>query len=274
MSRKSLVNLISNTNKDYASDFLSSLEYTITKRDALDTHPSSCSMSPSSMKCVRAMAMKLAGIKKDESKASPSLVLICRNGSDTHQLLQEYMVGMKDLGIDCEYLNVADYVEKHNLKLRIGKKCDFEKGEYETHLYDDVNHISFLCDGIIKYKGHVMIVEIKTMPNNKLFAIKKDPSQIAKYKRQATAYSLLLDIPEVMFLLQGRDLCMLHTVVYKPTKEEKEELLADIKMCNEYVKANKIPAKPSNINKSECAYCAYRKTCHKSESEFSIEEGE
>ncbi len=268
MSRKSLVNLISNTNKDYASDFLSSLEYTITKRDALDTHPSSCSMSPSSMKCTRAMAMKLAGIKKDEGKASPSLVLICRNGSDTHQALQEYMVGMKELGVDCEYLDVAKYVEDHKLDLRIGKRCDFEKKEYETHLYDDKKHISFLCDGIIKYKGHVMIVEIKTMPNNRLFAIKKDPSQIEKYKRQATAYSLLLGIPEVMFLLQGRDLCTLHTVVYKPSDEEKKALLEDINMCNDYVKKNMIPAKPATINKSECAYCSYRKSCSKSEGEY------
>ena len=102
MSRKSLVNLISSTDKDYATDFLSSLEYTITKRDVLDTHPSSCSMSPSSMKCTRAMAMKLAGVAKDEGNNSPSLVLICKNGSDTHQTRQEYMAGMKERGIYCE----------------------------------------------------------------------------------------------------------------------------------------------------------------------------
>ena len=270
MSRKSLVNLISNTDKDYATDFLSSLEYTITKRDVLDTHPSSCSMSPSSMKCTRAMAMKLAGVAKDEGKNSPSLVLICKNGSDTHQTLQEYMAGMKELGIDCDYLDVAKYVEDHKLNLRIGKRCDFENKEFETHLYDDEKHISFLCDGIIKYKGHVMIVEIKTMPNNRLFAIKKDPSQIAKYKRQATAYSLLLGVPEVMFLLQGRDLCMLHTVIYKPTAEETQALLHDIAMCTDYVSRHMIPAKPSDINKSECAYCAYRKTCSKHKEEFAL----
>ena len=74
-----------------------------------------------------------------------------------------------------------------------------------------------------------------------------------------------------MFLLQGRDLCMLHTVVYKPTAEEKQALLNDIAMCNDYVSRHMIPAKPSNINKSECAYCAYRKTCSKHNEEFALD---
>ena len=64
--------------------------------------------------------------------------------------------------MDCEYINVADFVRSRNLDyLEIKKEPNPDAGEYETKLYHKDLNISFLCDGIIRYKDHYYILELK-----------------------------------------------------------------------------------------------------------------
>ena len=155
---------------DYATDFLSSLTYTIEKVNQETKHIPSATFSPSSMKCDRQMIYKLLSVPIDDKKDSYQLVGICESGTDRHEHIQSYVNKMKDMDIDCEYINVADYVREHKLPLRIGKESNFID-EFETHLYTyEDNEVfpynsSFLCDGIIKFKGKYFILEIKSLTN-------------------------------------------------------------------------------------------------------------
>ena len=119
---------------DYATDFLSSLTYTIEKVNQENKHKPSATFSPSSMKCDRQMIYKLLSVPIDDSKDSYQLVGICESGTDRHEHIQSYVNKMKDMDIDCEYINVADYVREHKLPLKIGKESNFVD-EFETHLY-------------------------------------------------------------------------------------------------------------------------------------------
>lgn len=258
MSRRSLFDLINNAQKeekDYASEFLTDLIYSIEKYDKLNEHINSKTVSPSSMKCLRAMVFKLLGKPKDKAKIPYTLIHICESGSQRHEALQKAILNMKDMGIDCEYVNVKDYVTEHNLPLRVGTESDFENGIYETHLYDDKNRISFLCDGIIKYKGKYFILEIKTESAGKFM---KQKDVMAEHKYQATAYSLLLDIPDVMFLYENRDVLNKKVYIYTPTKQEKDKLQQKILSAIDYADKNEIPPKPVEVG---CRYCSYKEVC-------------
>lgn len=261
MGRKSLFELINNAKKeekDYASEFLTDLTYSIEKWDKINEHESSKTISPSSMKCFRAMVFKLMGKPKDKEKRSYQLIDICANGSSRHEALQQMIYNMKNLGIDCDYVNVKDYVEKHKLPLRVGKASDFDRGEFETHLYSDKYCASFLCDGMLKYKGKYFILEIKTESASKFM---KQKDVMEEHKNQATAYSLFLGIPDVMFLYENRDLLNKKVYVYTPTKQDKHNLECTILDAIKHAKDNKIPDKPVDAGKELCKYCSYKEVC-------------
>lgn len=261
MGRKALLDLISNAQKeeqDYAAEFLTDLTYAIEKWDKLNESEASKTISPSNMKCFRSMVFKLMGKPKDKEKHSYQIIDICANGTSRHEALQQMICNMKNLNIDCEYVNVKDYVEEHKLPLRVGKSSNFEQGEFETHLYSDRFHASFLCDGIIKYKGKYFILEIKTESSGKFM---KQKDVMEEHKNQATAYSLFLDISDVMFLYENRDVLNKKVYIYTPSKQDKENLKHLILDAISYAENSIIPDKPANAGRDLCQYCSYKEVC-------------
>lgn len=261
MSRKALLDLISNAQKDeqdYASEFLTDLIYATEKWDKMNGVEASKTISPSNMKCSRAMVFKLLGKPRDKEKASYQLIDICANGTSRHEALQKMIYNMNSLGIDCEYVNVKDYVKKHKLPLRIGRASNFKKGEFETHLYSDRYSASFLCDGIILYKGKYFILEIKTESSGKFM---KQKDVMDEHKNQATAYSLFLDIPDVMFLYENRDVLNKKVYVYTPSKQDKDRLEKLMLEAIQCANNNIIPDKPANVSRELCQYCSYKEVC-------------
>lgn len=274
MPRKGLLKLVTNAkNKtvNYADDFLVGLIYTIEQEAKKDKHMPSPTFSPSGMKCERSMIYKLLSVPPDDKKESYQLISICENGTERHQAIQSYVNKMKSNGVDCEYINVADYVREHKLPLFIGKESNFVD-EFETHLYTFDKKVgvgpysifpypvSFLCDGVIKLKGKYFILEIKTQASTKAMR-QKDVHE--EHKAQATAYSLLLGIDDVMFLYEDRDLLGKKCFVYTPTDDEKVALHKKLHKCYNMSKENKVVAKPveASTNKKLCLYCPYLKTC-------------
>lgn len=258
MSRRTLFDLINNATKDekdYASEFLTDLTYSIEKLDKLNEHESSQSVSPSSMKCIRSMVFKLMGKPKDKAKKPYTLINICESGSQRHEALQRTIYQMKDVGIDCEYVNVEDYIKENNIRLIVQKSSDFATGRYETHLYSLPYRASFLCDGVIKYKGKYFILEIKTESSGKFM---KQKDVMEEHKAQATAYSLLLGIPDVMFVYENRDVLNKKAYIYTPTEQEKQVLEQKILKAIACNASNKIPDKPIDV---DCRYCNYKEVC-------------
>jgi CRISPR/Cas system-associated exonuclease Cas4 (RecB family) len=254
---KALVDLLNLTNQEglpIEKQFLSDLKHSIEKEDQKNSRKPSQTYKPSSMHCIRNMYYQAIGAEATSESVGCELIGICESGSDRHERLQRAVQAMKDNNIDCEYCDVAEYVTEHNL-------TDIDivsKQGMETKLYHKTLNMSFLCDGIIKYKGKYYILEIKTETQNKFWDRQGvNPDHVL----QGTAYSLAFGINQVLFLYECRDNCSKKTFMLDVTDEMRENLKKKIFDCMQYVDSQSVPPKPIDLSKKACAYCGYAERC-------------
>lgn len=260
---KNIVSLINQqtSNLPVEQMFLNDLKKSIEMDDMKNTRKPSKSYKPSSMNCIRNMYYQVIGAEQDVGHSSYSSICICNSGSDTHERIQGYVLGMESNGIDCEYINVADFVEQRNLDyLEIVKKPNFKKKEFETKLYHKKLNMSFLCDGIIRYRGKYYIVELKTETNNKWY--NREGVDESHYN-QGTAYSIAFGIDDVIFIYIDRDMLNMKAFMFTPTDEMKADLIGKITECDGYVQRMVTPPKPENVAKKTCNYCNYASRCRR-----------
>lgn len=238
--------------QSFLNDLMRSIELDAEK----DKRKPSQSYKPSSMNCIRNMYYQVAGIEPEESPMTYCSVGICNSGTDIHVRVQTAVERMKDNGIDCEYIDVADFVESRNLDyLEV-----LSKSGMETKLFHKDLNMRFMCDGIIRYKKHYYILEIKTETTNKWSRrTGVDPS----HYNQGISYSISFDLPEVLFLYIDRDILDMKTYIFKPTDEMKQNLVGLIEECDGYVKRLVCPPKPEDVAKKTCSYCDYRTRCRR-----------
>ena len=262
-SLKNIFNLIDSAKEELPVEqaFLNDLRRSIEISDEKDAREGSRAYKPSGMNCIRQSYYVITGAGKDETNSNSNLVGICQSGSDRHERIQDAVLHMKDNGMDCEYINVADFVKQRKLDyLEIVKEPDFTAREYETKLFHKTLNMSFLCDGIIKYKNHYYILEIKTESSSKNFQRKGvDPS----HYHQATAYSIAFNINEVIFLYENRDTLDKKAFLFTVTDEMKQDLVGYIETCDSYIKKLKVPPKPADVARKTCTYCDYVNQCRK-----------
>lgn len=260
-SLKAVFNMIDAINEELPVEqtFLNDLRRSIELTDEKNYSPGSKSYKPSGMNCMRQSYYVITGAEADAGESSSIMVGICESGSDRHERIQNAVLHMKDNGFDCEYVNVASFVKSRELGyLTIVKEPNFEVGEYETKLYHNNLHISFLCDGIIKYKNHYYILEIKTETSNKFFKrVGVDPS----HHHQAAVYSLAFGIDEVLFLYECRDNCDKKCYLFKVSDDMKNGMIHYINTCDGYIERNEIPPKTDDTPKKTCSYCQYKTRC-------------
>lgn len=238
--------------QDFLQDLKRSIEITADKDQRLPSK----TYKPSSMNCIRQSYYQLVGVQPDESGSSYSGVGICNSGTDIHIRIQTAVEQMKENGMDCEYIDVAEFVKQRQLDyLNI-----VSRNGMETKLYHKKLNMSFMCDGIIRYKGHYYILELKTESSFK-FINRKDVD-ISHY-HQGTAYSLAFNIPEVLFVYINRDVLDMKAFMFVPTDEMKQELIGYIEECDGYVARHIAPPKPDGVSKKSCSYCSYKTQCKK-----------
>ena len=249
-----VLNMVNQDEKPVEKQFLDDLRASIEIEDQKGSRKPSQTYKPSSLHCIRNMYYQRVGVEACGDRSSSELVGICESGSDRHERLQMAVASMCDNGIDCEYVDVAEYVKTHNLP-----DIDIvSKQGMETKLFNKKLCISFLCDGIIRYKGKYYILEIKTETNNKFWSRENvNPDHIL----QGTAYSLNLGISDVLFLYECRDNCSKKAYMLNVTDEMRSSLQNKILECEKCVHDNVVPAKPDDVSKHSCAYCNYKEQC-------------
>lgn len=260
---KNLVKLVNKATEQMPIEkaFLQDLKRSIELTASKNRGSGSRTYKPSAMHCIRQMAYIIYGKPVDETPESYMSIGICNSGTDTHQRIQQAVLDMKSNGMNCEYINVADFVRSRNLDyLEIKQEPDFEHGSYETKLYHKTLNMSFLCDGIIKYMGKYYILELKTENANKFY---NRESVNPDHFNQGTAYSIALGIDDVLFVYINRDTSDMKSFMFTPSDEMKQDLVGLISNCDSYIKKLKIPPKPLNISKKACEYCAFKTQCRK-----------
>ena len=260
MPRKSLKNIaklidVVTDSLSVEESFLYDLKRSIEMTDEKDRRKPSQTYKPSGMNCIRASYYQIKGEDLDEEKSSYTIIGICNSGTDIHVRIQQAVEGMALNGMDCEYVDVAKFVkdrELTNLEI-VGKS-----GE-ETKLFDKNLNISFLCDGIIKYKNKYYIIEFKTENSFKWNTrAGVDPS----HYQQASTYSLELGLDDVMFIYINRDNLDMKSYLFHVTDEMRQNIIDYIETCENYIRINKVPPKEPISNKA-CVYCLYKGKCEK-----------
>ena len=261
MARTSLNNVIRLINEvthelpaeqSFLADLKRSIEITDAKGIKTPTRP----YKPSSMGCIRSMYYQLTGTEPDKTPSSYMMVGICNSGTDIHVRVQKAIEDMKNNGIECEYIDVAEFVKSRNL-------TDLEiisKNGMETKLFHKKLNMRFMCDGIIKYKNHYYILELKTEASFK-FNDRKDVDP--KHYNQGTAYSIAFGLDEVLFVYISRDVLDMKAYMLTVTDEMKQNLIGKITECDGYVERHIAPPIPDTVPKRTCSYCSYKETCRK-----------
>ena len=257
-SLKSVIRLIDAVKETLPpeQDFLNDLKRSIELDDNKYRRLPSKTYKPSGMNCMRASYYQLTGTQPDEADSSYVMVGICNSGTDIHVRVQKAVEHMKKNGMDCEYIDVAEFVKNRQLDY-----LDIvSKNGMETKLYHKKYNISFMCDGIIKYKGHYYILELKTESSYK-FTNRKEVD--SSHYQQGTAYSLAFGLDQVIFVYINRDVLDMKAFMFNVTNEMKTNMVGYIDECDSYVKRHIAPPKPDDVLKKTCSYCGYKTQCRK-----------
>ena len=261
MARQSLKNVIrlidaAKEQVPVEQEFLADLKRSIELNDEKGRRLPSKTYKPSGMNCMRASYYQIMGVEPDESSSSYTMVGICNSGTDIHVRVQTAVAEMKENGIDCEYLDVADFVKSRRLdNLEIKSKSGME-----TKLYHKRLNMSFMCDGIIRYKDKYYILEIKTESSYKFMNRHDvDPS----HYNQGTAYSLAFGLDNVLFVYISRDILDMKAFMFNVTGVMRSHLVDYIDECDSYVRRKIAPPKPENVARKTCSYCGYKTQCKK-----------
>jgi len=253
-SLKSVMRLINTAKEEVPVEkaFLNDLERSIVLTADKEARLPSKTYKPSGMNCMRQSYYQLLGKEPEHDNTTYTGVGICNSGSDIHERIQLAVSMMIGNDMDCHYIDVAQFVKSRELDYL---DIVAQQG-METKLYHKTLNISFLCDGIIKYKGHYYILELKTESSSKFW--QRQGVDESHYK-QATAYSLCFGLDEVIFVYISRDTLDMKAYMFKPTSDMKNALVGYIDECNSYVAKQCVP--PKGDSKKACTYCHYKSYC-------------
>lgn len=255
-SLKNVMRLIESTKAELPveQEFLQDLKRSIELTANKDARKPSQTYKPSSMNCIRCMYYQIIGADIAEPDSSFISVGICNSGTDIHVRIQTAVDQMKQNGFDCEYIDVAEFIQSRQLQdIQVVSKVGVE-----TKLRHTKYNMSFMCDGIIRYKGQYYILELKTETNSKFFARK---SVDEGHMRQATAYSIAFGLSGVLFIYINRDILDMKAFLFTVTDDMKSDLIGLIETCDNYVKKLVPPPKPATVTRKMCEYCGYKERC-------------
>lgn len=194
-------------NSSASSEFLQFVE------DAWDdsirenrNHTPSKTFAPSALRCERRSWFRLRGVEPDKI-STPDRILdfTAKVGTALHQVLQDYIY--RKLGFD--WISVR----RHLLSLysEDNFRCTSDGFETKVEFYNPP--IKFACDGLIRWKDAIYLLEIKSSEYSS-FQELTDPKP--QHISQVEAYCTLLHVNNVLFLYIDRQYgslkCFEHTV--------------------------------------------------------------
>lgn len=178
------------------------------------------------------------------------LIEICQSGTDRHLDIQHIVEIME--GVEC--LDLEEVVKEANQK---GIKTEFlgwNEDHTEARCKNDELSIFFQPDGVIRFMGKEVILEVKTESTYQ-FSNRYEPKE--DHKWQATSYGMGLGIDYVLFLYEDRNFCKKKAYLWKITDEMKQAVLKKINTVNTACKTGIPPEK----NEDKCTYCKYKNEC-------------
>lgn len=234
------------------SQFLNDLDRTI--QFSNHSHVPSKSIKPSALGgCYRHQWFMLTGAEADPSNIERAEnITIAESGRDRHSRLQAYIMSAQSLGIPIEWLDPEEEIRKIQT---IGINTSVKRRDgNEVLCWNEDYQVSFKCDGIIRYRGIKMILEIKTEDHFKWI---QRFSPAPAHKLQAVLYSICLGIDTVLFLYENRNYTTRKAYKVTITDAYKDQAIQRINHLLAYQRANIVPPE----EKGKCIYCRYKRIC-------------
>ena len=255
MSLKRLGKLIQTANTKQAPEKLFLNAYNDVVVKGRENRPPSNRYKPSSLGgCLRNIYFQRITAPTDKAETlEPELVEMGENGTDRHERIQEKVMRMKELGHDVEWIDVEEFLKRRPVE---GTKVVQRVGP-EVKLYNETYNISLMCDGIVKIEGVYYVLEIKTEISFK-WQGRGEPDE--KHRTQAATYSLVLNIPRVLFFYENRDILKKKPYIIEIGQEEiAERVLNTIETVEEAILTQTVP--PKTDKPSECKWCNFKEEC-------------
>ena len=79
-----------------------------------------------------------------------------------------------------------------------------------------------------------------------------------KHRFQAMCYSALLEVPDILFVYENRDICSKKYYVIHITDGERAGIIGRIRTCDGFIARHELPDKETN---AQCVYCEYSSLC-------------
>lgn len=256
MSLKSLIAVAqgkSAENESFEAAFLSEYEDAVKRYEEKNAQPVPTEYyRPSSMYgCKRMLYFMRTGAEKDPEKDKDTKIIeICHSGTDRHLRIQhivETIPGVKPLDLE----EVVKEAQARGINTEfVGWNEDHTEGRCKN---SDLS-IYFQPDGVMRFKGKDIILEIKTESTYK-HSQRFDPEMNHKY--QATCYGMGLGIDYILFFYEDRNFCGKKVYLWKITDEMKETVLNKIASINKAVELKEPPEREDD----KCTYCNYKGVC-------------
>lgn len=240
-------------NVSFEDNFIKAYEEAVRKKELAERQiaPSDY-IRPSSMYgCERMIFFQRvhSGSQNGEQSDVP-LIEICQSGTDRHLDIQ-HIVEIMD-GVEC--LDLEEVVKEANQKGINTEFVGWNEDHTEARCKNDDLSIYFQPDGVIRFMGKEVILEVKTESTYQ-FSNRYEPKE--DHKWQATSYGMGLGIDYVLFLYEDRNFCKKKAYLWKITDEMRERVQAKIHTVNHAVKTGVPPVKDD----SKCTYCKYKNEC-------------
>lgn len=215
-------------------------------------------LSPSGLNCQRAAAFKLMGLVMRGEEETYESNLAAEMGSFIHARIQKFL-SKSDI-----WVNVEDFIAEHpelGITLNPEQKNPGEISLLFSGKRDgiEVPPFSFQCDGIVKIDGEYYIVEIKSETET---AWEKRTAPNPKHSEQATGYSFLYGIKNILWIYASRESFGTHRKIYlqEVEKNKIKGFVSTVSDIGLKVNENRVVDLPKS---KDCRYCAFIESCKK-----------
>ena len=243
-------------NSAASSDFIDFYENIVDEKiTAKNTEPKHKTFAPSSFRCPRVSWFRLRGVQPDEiTKPDRVMEFSAEIGTACHEIIQHNL--KEALGED--WIEVEDYL-KDNPDVGNKYTWELEKSGYETKISINNPPIRFACDGILRWKGQIYLLEIKTSEFSSFDELTNPKDQ---HVDQIKCYATLLGIKKVLVLYQDRQYGGLKCFEMTISDNDNRYVLDRFQYVMDMVDANLAPeGLPKGDPWCSSNHCPYYRKC-------------
>lgn len=211
--------------------------------------------APSAFRCDRRSWFRLRGVEPDVIK-TPDAVLnfSAEIGTACHRMIQR---NLRDM-LKSDWINVMNYVYDFK-RSDTYYNCVPTDDELETFVSTENPPVRFACDGIIRLKDKLYLLEIKSSEYGSWNEL-TDPKP--HHIDQVKCYCTLLHLDDVIFMYIDRQYGGIKCFEYHVSKSDKDSILERFQRVQDMVRMNLAPSGlPKGDSWCTPSMCPYYTRC-------------